>query len=116
MRIQFQADVNLKQSIVTGVLRRVPEISFQTSPEAGLAKLSDMAVLSQAANEGRILITHYRRTMPFDFAKFIAAKVSPGVSLVPRRIPIRTIVEELILIWHASEAEDYYNRILTLPL
>ena len=116
MRVQFQADVNLKQSIVAGVVRRVPEISFQTSLQAGLANLSDTAVLSKAANEGRILITHDRRTMPFDFAKFITSRASPGVFLVPRRIPIRTIVEELILIWHASEAEDYYNQILTLPL
>lgn len=36
--------------------------------------------------------------------------------MVPRRVSVITIIEELILIWAASEMEDYVNRILTLPL
>lgn len=36
--------------------------------------------------------------------------------MVPRRVSVITIIEELILIWSAFEMEDYVNRILTLPL
>ena len=54
--------------------------------------------------------------MPLHFAKHLSRQTSPGVFLVPKRIPVRTIIEELMLIWHASESEDYVNQILTLPL
>ena len=36
--------------------------------------------------------------------------------MVPRRVNVVAIIEELILIWSASDSEDYVNRILTLPL
>jgi hypothetical protein len=36
MKIRFQADADLNEDIVTGVLRRVPEIDFQTATEAQL--------------------------------------------------------------------------------
>lgn len=116
MRVQFQADANLNQHIVSGVLRRIPEISFQSAQEAGLDNIPDDEVLSLAAREGRILVTHDRRTMPLYFAKFVSQQTSYGVFLVPKRRPVRTIIEELILIWSASDAEDYVNQILTLPL
>jgi hypothetical protein len=116
VRVQFQADANFNQHIVLGVLRRIPEVSFKTSREAGLENLPDNEVLSLAARESRILVTHDRRTMPLHFAKFLSLQTSPGVFLVPKRIPVRTIIEELILIWYASESEDYVNQILTLPL
>jgi predicted nuclease of predicted toxin-antitoxin system len=91
-------------------------MNFQTSQEAGLENLPDNEVLSLAAREGRILVTHDRRTMPGHFAKFLIIQTSPGVFLVPKRRSVRTIIEELILIWYASESEDYVNQILTLPL
>jgi hypothetical protein len=31
MKIKFQADADLNEDIVTGVLRRMPEIDFQTA-------------------------------------------------------------------------------------
>jgi hypothetical protein len=116
VRVKFQADANFNQHIVSGLLRRIPEISFQTSREAGLENLPDPEVLSLAAREGRILVTHDRRTMPLHFANFLSLQTSPGVFLVPKRRPVRTIIEELILIWSASDSEDYVNQILTLPL
>ncbi len=41
MKIKFQADADLNEDIVTGVLRRVPEIDFQTATEAGLIGIPD---------------------------------------------------------------------------
>jgi len=114
--VRFQADQNLNQHIVSGVLQRVPEISFQTAQQAELSGLSDIEVLARAAAQDRILVTHDRRTMPFHFADFIKKNSSPGVFSIPRRAKVRTIIEELILIWSASESEDYINRFVTLPL
>ncbi len=41
MNIRYQADADLNQAIVTGVLRREPGIDFQTAFAAGLEGLKD---------------------------------------------------------------------------
>lgn len=116
MKIRFQADANLNEDIVSGVLRRVPEIDFQTGNEARLESLSDLEVLRQAARENRLLVSHDRRTMPSHFGEFIRTQTSPGVMIVSQNADVLRIIEELILIWMASEAEEYINSIRTLPL
>ncbi|HEV8716191.1 MAG TPA: DUF5615 family PIN-like protein [Candidatus Binatia bacterium] len=116
MRVRFQADADFNQDIVRAVRRQTPAVDFQTAHEAGLAGLEDDAVLERAAQEGRILVSHDRRTMPHHFAAFIAGKTSAGVILVPKNLPIRQAVEDLVLIWEASEAEEWVNQIDSLPL
>jgi len=73
-------------------------------------------ILHVAAEDGRILITHDRRTMPIHFGMFIETEPSPGVFVVQQDTEIVRIIEDLILIWAASEAEEYNNSIRTLPL
>jgi hypothetical protein len=36
--------------------------------------------------------------------------------LVPQRLPVTAVVEDLVLIWMATEAEDWRNCIASLPL
>jgi hypothetical protein len=77
-------------------------VDFQTAREAGLQGLGDEAVLEQAAREGRILVSHDRRTMPIHFANFTATKTSAGVILISQNLLIIQVVEDLGLIWEAS--------------
>lgn len=116
MRVRFQADADFNQTIVRAVRRRVPAIDFQTAHQAGLQGLDDQAVLAYAAREGRLLVSHDRRTMPGHFANFIATGTSAGVILISQHLPIMQAVEDLILIWEASEAEEWVNRLDSLPL
>ncbi|RMH84655.1 MAG: hypothetical protein D6681_16430 [Calditrichaeota bacterium] len=116
MKVRFQADADLNQIIVKATLRREPRIDFQTAQAAGLSGLKDEDVLAIAARERRILVTHDRRTIPHHFANFILSQESPEVLIVPQKLPVANVVEELILIWYASEAEEWKNRIHSLPL
>src|SRR5881296_783775 len=116
MTIRFQADADLNEDIVAGVIRRVPEIDFQTATEAGLRGLPDERVLEVSAREGRILVSHDWETMPYHFADFIASQVSPGVLIVPQQLETKSAIEELVMIWFASQAEEYLNSIRRLPL
>jgi hypothetical protein len=106
MKIRLQADADLKHSIVAGVLRREPEIDFQSALAAGLHGLLDPEVLALAAQEGRILVTHDKRTMPGHFAEFIEQQDSPGVFVVPQDMAVAAAIEELVLIWAASAPES----------
>src|SRR5713101_1447062 len=111
MKARFQADADFNQDIVRAVRRRQPAIDFQTAQDAGLQGLDDEAVLEQSAREGRILVSHDRRTMPYHFAQFIATRTSAGVLLISQTLPINQAGEDLILIWEASEAEEWVNQI-----
>lgn len=116
MKIKFQADADLNEDIVTGVLRKIPEIDFQTATEAKLTGITDENVLETAARENRILVTHDRKTMPKYFAEFIQTQNCPGVLIISQKLEISAAIEELILIWTASEAEEYINTIRQLPI
>ncbi|MFH7024374.1 MAG: DUF5615 family PIN-like protein [Heteroscytonema crispum UTEX LB 1556] len=115
MTIRFQADADFNQNIVTGVLRREPKIDFQTPLAAGLEGLQDREVLELAAKQGRILVSHDRRTMPLHFAELIATQTSSEVLIVSQDVPIQEAIETLILIWAASSAEEWINRIASVP-
>jgi hypothetical protein len=39
-----------------------------------------------------------------------------GVLIVPQSLPVVVAIEELLLVWAASDAEDWINMILPIPL
>jgi predicted nuclease of predicted toxin-antitoxin system len=116
VKIRYQADADLNQAIVTGVLRKEPTVDFQTAYAAKLEGVQDIEVLAIAAKQKRILVSHDRRTMPSEFAEFIVNNQSSGVLIVSRKVPIEITIEELILIWAVSSAEEWINRIAKIPL
>jgi predicted nuclease of predicted toxin-antitoxin system len=116
MKVRFQADADLNQVLLKATLRREPSIDFRTAHAAGLVALGDKLVLAIAAREGRILVTHDRKTMPKHFAEFLATEASAGVIVVPQKLAVNVAVEDLILIWGASESNEWINRIQSLPL
>ena len=116
MKIRFQADADLNQAILQGTIRREPAIDFKTANEAGLSGLDDSEVLAIASSDRRTLVTHDHRTMPTHFGEFLIAHTSPGILIIPQYVPVSWAVEELILIWSATEAEEWMNRICYLPL
>ena len=116
MRPRFQADADFNEEIVSGLLRQHPDLDFQTAEEAELSGLADPDVLALAAQDGRVLVTHDRRTMPHHFAEFILRRESPGVIIISQRVSVRRAMEELALVWEASEAGEWANLIVELPL
>ena len=116
MKVRFQADADLNQIILLATIRREPVIDFQTAIAAGLPRIADPAVLARAAKDGRVLVTHDRKTMPRHFSEFITREANPGLIVIPQSLSVAVAVEDLILIWSATEAEEWVNRIGILPL
>ena len=116
MKITYLADADFNDDVVKGVLRREPAIDFRGAASAGLRGLTDPQVLAVAASEGRILVSHDRKTMPRSFGEFIRTTNSPGVFIIAQKVDLLVAIEALILVWAASEAEEWVNRICTLPL
>jgi hypothetical protein len=116
MKIRFQADADLNEDIVLGFTRLEPEADFQTATEAGLRGLPDPEVLTRVAQDNRILVTHDRRTMPTHYAAFILNNQSAGVFIVGQNVSVRAAIDELSLIWNCSEAEEWINLLVDIPL
>lgn len=115
--IRFLADADFSGKIVGGCVRREPSIDFLSAHRAGLARVPDPQVLAIAAEQDRILVTHDRHTMPGHFGDFLAAGgTSPGVFVVSQDAPITEVIEALVLVWAATDPEEWRDRIVQLPL
>jgi uncharacterized protein DUF5615 len=90
---------------------------FLSAGDANLSGIPDPDVLALAAEQDRIVVSHDFQTMPRHFADFLQVHgSSPGLILVPQRLPIGQAVDELLLIWGASESEEWRNLMRTIPL
>lgn len=116
MTIRFQADADLNEDIVNGVVRREPLLEFRTAASAALRFRSDLEVLEIVALENRVLVSHDWKTMPRHFAAFIETNQSPGLIVIPQKLDLLTAIEDLHLIWLATDAADWINRVVRLPL
>lgn len=100
---------------MTGSLRRQPKLDFRSAHEAGLEGIEDAGVLAIAAGDGRVLVTHDRKTMPTEFGQFITSQTSSGVLILSQNLPIGEAIDGIILVWEASTAEEWINQIMTFP-
>jgi hypothetical protein len=113
VKIRFLADADLNAVLVNGVRRREPSVDFLTAHVAGLRNLNDPEVMDLV----RVLVSHDVGTMPSHSRAFRnAGKHSPGVFLVPQSLDVATAIDELLLIWLASEASQWEDRLEWLPL
>jgi hypothetical protein len=114
--VRFLADEDLDAKIIDGMRSREPAIDIVDSKQAGFRGVKDPALLEIAAQQGRILISHDRRTMTrYLRDRLLEGKSSPGLFIVPQRSPIAEIVESLVLIWNASQSTDWLDTITYLP-
>jgi hypothetical protein len=117
VKVRFLADADLNRAIVSGVLRREPSLDFLSAQAAGLRGMDDLAVLALAAERQRVLVSHDVGTMPAHFGIFgKTGNHSSGVFMIPQSLDVGMAIDELLLIWLASEASEWVDRLVWLPL
>ena len=116
MTLRFQADADLNQKIVDGLLRRERAVDFQRAREAGIIGLPDPEVLAISARENRLLVSHDRKTMLGHFASFIQRQSSPGLVIISQDLEISVAIEDLLIVWAAMDSEECKNHCIFLPL
>jgi hypothetical protein len=115
-RIRFQADANFSHVIIKGLRRSQPTIDIQTAESAGLVGVPDLEVLTRAAAEKRVLLSHDYHTMPRHFGDFLASgRNCAGVLLLHQTLPIGQAIELIELVWEASTPAEYVDTLLYLP-
>jgi hypothetical protein len=105
VKVRFLADANFNQKIVAGLLLSEPAIDFAL-PQAMIPdRMKDPDVLDLAHLSGHIVVSHDVATMPSWFDQRVGERSRGGVILVPDRIPIRDVIEDLLLVWHLTAEE-----------
>ncbi len=115
--IKFLADENFNNQIVRGVLRQNPDIDIVRVQDVGLKGADDPDVLSWAAQEKRIVLTHDVATMiTFAYERIQAGLPMPGLFEVKRRVPVGLVIEEILLIAECSLDGEWEGQVRFLPL
>lgn len=106
MIVRFLADENLDAGIIRGLRAREP-----------LQGTKDPALLELAERQDRALITYDRNTMTRHCRdRLNAGKLNPGVFILRQdEAAIGAIIESLLLVWSASQAEEWRNQVVYLP-
>jgi hypothetical protein len=52
--------------------------------------------------------------MPYAFAEFIMDHESPGVIMFSQSLPFKRVIDELVLMRSASEAEEWVGRLVQI--
>jgi hypothetical protein len=116
-RPRYLADNDLNDAIIVGTRRREPAAEFVRLRDVGLAAWSDSEVLDFAAAENWIVVSHDVNTMrDAAYSRLEAGLVMHGLLLASQRTPVSSIIESLLLIWAASEAEEWTGQVEFLPL
>jgi hypothetical protein len=116
MRPRFLADADLNHKIVVGLRRREPSVDFLAARDGGVVGLPDPDVIAVAADAGRILVSHDRKTMPGYLAHFRETRSSPGIIIVSQDLDIGAAIEDLLLIWATTDLNEWLNHVRFVPL
>lgn len=116
-RPRFLADHDLNEHIVTGVLRHEPTLEWVRARDVGMSDRSDAEVLAYAAAHEYIVVSHDVNTMPSAaYERMRSGQKMSGLLMVKQSDPVGPIIACLVLIWSASEAEEWENHVCFLPL
>jgi hypothetical protein len=116
-RPRFLADHDLNEHIVTGVLRRNPTLEWVRARDIGMSDRADAEVLAYAADHVYIVVSHDVNTMPSAaYERMRLGQKISGLLMVKQSDSVGPIINCLVLIWAASEAEEWENHVCFLPL
>ena len=97
-------------------MRRLPRLDAVTAFGIGMRAATDRQLLEWAAQEGRIIVTHDRKTMPAHAAGLMSdGKNIAGLFVVLRSLPLHQVIEDLELMITCSEMDELVNVIRYLP-
>lgn len=119
MKLRFLLDENLSPRVISTIQRHYPGLDVLRVGDEGAPALSilDPDLLHWLEQNGRILVTDNRKSMPGHLADHLAAGNHHwGVFLVRKDAPLRLLAEVLFVYWEVTEAEQWVDLIEWLPV
>ena len=64
-----------------------------------------------------LVVSHDVNTMPAHaYARLASSQPLTGLLMIEQTDPLRPIIDSIVLIWSASEAEEWHGQVNFLPL
>jgi hypothetical protein len=117
--LRFLLDENLSPVIKRELLKLEPKMIILRVGDEGTPPLGtlDETILEWLQESGFILVTDNRKSMPEHLQNhYERGGYHHGILSVRRGTSLGQIINELLLVWYASEAAEYRDRIQFLPL
>ena len=118
MKVRFLLDENLSPRLKLALVRLNPTIDVLRVGDAAVPPLetSDLDLLRYLHQAQRLFISRNRKSMPGHLNEFWAEGGQHwGVLWVRPHTSIGILAQDLHLLWQASEAEEWQNRLEWLP-
>jgi hypothetical protein len=110
-------DEDFDNDVLRGLLRRLPGLDIVRVQDVGLSGAEDSVVLDWAAGEQRVLLSHDVNTMSAcAYERVTDGLPMPGVFAVSQSLPIRLVIEEILLIAQCSREGEWEGQVRYLPL
>jgi hypothetical protein len=118
-QVRYLIDESLRLAVVAALRRIEPEMNVQRVGQPGMPPFgsSDPDLLAFCEKSERLLVSLDRASMPVHIATHHAAGGHTwGTLLVTRRCSFRQLLDDLVFIWCASEAEEWFDSTHYLPI
>lgn len=114
---RLAADENFNNNIVRGLIRRHPTLDSVRVQDVGLSEASDAEVLTWAASESRVLVTHDVSTLTkHAYDRVAAGKPMPGIFEVGTDLALGRAIDDLLLLAECSLDGEWEGQVRYLPL
>jgi predicted nuclease of predicted toxin-antitoxin system len=115
--LKLVADENLDNRILLGLLLRRPDLDIKRVQDVGLSGSEDPVILEWAAHEGRILVTHDKRTMAdFAYERVQAGQPMPGVFAIKPKSRVGMVIDDILTLVELSDQGEWDNLVCYVPL
>ncbi|RLC12736.1 MAG: hypothetical protein DRI57_17375 [Deltaproteobacteria bacterium] len=117
--IRYLLDENVDSVFRTALLNQEPAMVVWkiSDPGVPLKGTKDPEILEWCEENTFVLVTNNRASMPVHLADHLAkGRHIPGILELNANMSLNETVEELTLIWGASELEEYQDIIIYLPV
>lgn len=118
-QVRYLIDESVRLSVVAALRRAEPAIDVWRVGQSGMPPFGspDPDVLVFCEQQQRLLVSLDRSSMPTHVAAHQAAGGHTwGLLLITRGFSLRQILDDLLLIWTASAAEEWRDTLHYLPL
>lgn len=115
--LRIFVDQDFDHDILRGLRLHLPVLDAVTALQVGLDRKSDPKILTWAAGQNRVVVTHDRNTMPAHaYDRVRKAEPMAGVFVVPRDLPVGKAISELEVLIACSLEGEWSQLVVFLPL
>ena len=111
--LDLAADENFNRRVLRGLQQRAPDLDVVRIQDVGLRTLDDPTILTWCADNGRVLLTHDRRTMErHAYERVRAGLPMTGVMIVNDRSPPGPMIGAILREALVKDPAEYADKVI----